>query len=321
MKSDCCDAEDVNASIASHTAAVVAIALPVYNGADHLEEALLSFQNQSYPHFEMLICDNASNDSTAEIAQRFARSDSRFTHCRQTEFLNARDNFIRAYRLTGRKGKYFLWACDDNVWHPEFLEETVGYMEQNQGCSVCGVFLHHFGGNDDADVHVPLPKVFERARLLQFAFERSSVVSIYGLIRRSAIDSVNLNLPAIRDYPDRYYLIQLRSRGHFHVIERDLLAFRAGGISSSGDDPWVRTVIDTNFGEQEMRLLFSFPQITRFEKAVLALKFTYVALRHNIPATVRRPWLLPAYALAALMNRIRPSHWRITNRGLQKKQE
>jgi glycosyltransferase involved in cell wall biosynthesis len=306
--------------VAYHTCdvvATVAIALPVYNGADHLEEALRSFQRQSYPHFEIIVCDNVSTDRTGEIAQSFARNDPRFVYRRETNFLNARDNFIRAYKLTSKRHKYFLWACDDNVWHPEFLQKTVGYMEANPGASVCGVFLHHFGKGSVRNVEIRMRDVFKRVRLLHFGLERSSLVSLYSLMRREAVDSINLELRDIQDYPDRYYLSQLRCCGHFHDIEEDLLAFRAGGISSTGDDPWVRTVIDMNFGDREMKALFDLSLLSWPEKIVLAFKFTYIALRHNIPNTVWRGWLLPVYVFACFMNHVRPSSWKVTDRGLQ----
>ncbi len=303
---------------AQHAPASVAIALPVYNGADDFEEALLSFQNQTYPNFELVICDNASTDATREIAERFARSDPRFIYSWQSEFLNARDNFLRAYRLTNRSHKYFLWACDDNVWHPEFLEKLVGYMESNPNCSACGYYLHHFGGGRDAhELKVPMLDLYKKSRLTQFIFERFSLVSLYSLMRRTAIDAIKLELQDISDYPDRYYLLQLRCFGYFHVFEEDLLGFRAGGISSTGNDPWVRTVIDMNFGEKELNVLFSLPQVNWLEKHLIALKFTYIALRHNIPKTARRAWLLPAYISASFMNNVRPSRWRVTDEGRQ----
>jgi glycosyltransferase involved in cell wall biosynthesis len=296
---------------------MVAIALPVFNGAEHLEEALLSFQRQTYPNFELVICDNASSDATPEIGKRFARCDSRIIYCRQANFMNMRDNFLRAYRLTNPQHKYFLWACDDNVWSPTFLERTVNTMERDPGCSACGFYLHHFGGDDNRKIELRMPRLYKNSRLSHFIFERMSCISIYALMRRCALDQIDLDLPEITDYLERYYLISLRCLGHFNVVEEDLLAFRAGGISSTRDDPWVSTVIDNNFGDRELNLLLSLKRVTWLEKRVLAMKFTYIALRHNIPHTASRLWLLPAYSLSMLMNKIRPSAWKVTNKGLQ----
>jgi len=137
-------------------------------------------------------------------------------------------------------------------------------------------------------------------------------------MRRSAIDGIQLDLGPIRDYPDRYYLAQLRAHGHFHVIEEDLLGFRDGGISSTGDDPWVKTVIDMNFSDEELQVLFSLPALSVAAKAILAWKWSYIALRHNIPDVAKRWWLTPVHFASRVANAIKPSPWRVTDRGLQR---
>ena len=55
----------------------VGIGLPVYNGADYLSDALDSILAQTFTNFEVVICDNASTDATAEIARSYAAADSR----------------------------------------------------------------------------------------------------------------------------------------------------------------------------------------------------------------------------------------------------
>ena len=51
----------------------VSIGLPVYNGADFLEEALDSLLAQTFEDFELIISDNASTDRTQEICQAYCR--------------------------------------------------------------------------------------------------------------------------------------------------------------------------------------------------------------------------------------------------------
>jgi hypothetical protein len=120
------------------------------------------------------------------------------------------------------------------------------------------------------------------------------------------------------DYPDRYYRVQLRCLGYFHVVEEGLVGFRAGGISSTRDDPWVRTVIDLSFGEKELKVLFGSPHLSWLERHAVVRKFTFVALRHNIPKTVGRAWLLPVYVVASILNWMRPSPWRVIDGALQR---
>ena len=45
----------------------LSIGLPVYNGENYLAESLDALLGQSYTDFELIISDNASTDSTADI--------------------------------------------------------------------------------------------------------------------------------------------------------------------------------------------------------------------------------------------------------------
>ena len=49
----------------------VSIGLPVYNGAQFLEEAINSILCQSFIDFELIISDNASSDQTRQICESF----------------------------------------------------------------------------------------------------------------------------------------------------------------------------------------------------------------------------------------------------------
>ena len=55
----------------------VSIGLPVYNGENYMGEAISSLLEQDYGDFELLIADNASTDSSLEIARQFATDDPR----------------------------------------------------------------------------------------------------------------------------------------------------------------------------------------------------------------------------------------------------
>jgi len=53
------------------------ILMCVYNGADFVEEAIVSILSQSYTDFELVIVDDGSTDSTQEICYGFCKQDSR----------------------------------------------------------------------------------------------------------------------------------------------------------------------------------------------------------------------------------------------------
>ena len=55
----------------------VSVLLAVYNGQDHLAEALESIQAQSMPHWELIAVDDGSSDDSARILESFAAGDAR----------------------------------------------------------------------------------------------------------------------------------------------------------------------------------------------------------------------------------------------------
>lgn len=293
----------------------VAIAMPVYNGEAHLEEVLTSIENQTFQDFTVVICDNASTDATPTIAKKFAQRSDNFIYVRMEEFVGALDNMVRAYELSDKRSKYCVIMHDDNVYAPTFLEKMTSYMDANPECAVCGFFLHYVNqrsGKVTARHDVPISPFLRRSKLLYLALETRSVINTFILhcfMRRSAIDGIDL-VPDVDDYPERYYLAQLRGLGTFHVVEEDLATFYGFGIGETGEDPWVKARSFMRFGERELSFISGLRQLTRLEKFVVSQKYAYVTLRHKIPGTVRRWWLFPAYAAANLAGFIRPNKWK-----------
>lgn len=50
---------------------LVSVIMPVYNAAPYLKQAIESILNQTYPNFELLICDDASTDGSVEVIKTF----------------------------------------------------------------------------------------------------------------------------------------------------------------------------------------------------------------------------------------------------------
>ena len=91
----------------------VSIGLPVYNGERYLAETIQSLRDQVFSDFEIIICDNASTDGTAEICRRYLTLDKRIRYYRHSKNLGAAFNFNRTFKLAS--GKYFKWAAHDDL--------------------------------------------------------------------------------------------------------------------------------------------------------------------------------------------------------------
>ena len=115
---------------------MVAIGMPVYNGARHIEEAVHSLLAQTECDLVLLVSDDASTDETPEICARLAEEDGRVRLVRQPTNLGITGNFLHV--LGEASSEFFMWAAQDDRWDPEFLSEgltllrrepdAIGYM-------------------------------------------------------------------------------------------------------------------------------------------------------------------------------------------------
>lgn len=105
----------------------VSICVPTYNRAAILPYAVNSVLNQTYSDFELLICDDASPDHTAEVVAQW--DDPRIRYIRHPQNIKRSRNMRSGFDAA--TGKYFIKFDDDDALTPTFLEKTVTALEQN----------------------------------------------------------------------------------------------------------------------------------------------------------------------------------------------
>jgi glycosyltransferase involved in cell wall biosynthesis len=196
-------------------APLVSIGLPVFNGEALIGRALESLLTQDFRDFEIIVCDNASQDATVQIAAAYADRDGRIRLYRNPQNLGLAGNFNRTFELS--RGRYFKWAAHDD-WHaPESLRVTVQAMEENPAATLCttGVsVVDEHGAEFDrwvqpADLTGPEP----HRRMHQLLLTLGETHPMYGLISASALAQTQL----IQGYvgSDRTLLSELSLLGPF----------------------------------------------------------------------------------------------------------
>jgi len=99
-------------------AASVSIAMATCEGARHIDEQLASFGAQSRLPDELVVCDDASRDDSADRVEHYARrAPFSVRLVRNPERLGITGNFEQAVRLCS--GDLILLADQDDVWRPE----------------------------------------------------------------------------------------------------------------------------------------------------------------------------------------------------------
>jgi glycosyltransferase involved in cell wall biosynthesis len=126
----------------------VTIGLPVYNGQEHIGRAIESVLAQDYSDFELVICDNASDDSTAEVVRGYAASDSRIKFHENGRNIGQIANMNRVFELGS--SEYFRWMGDDDWLEPNYLSKCVEYLDRKPDVIAVTTYIRYFDdeGND-----------------------------------------------------------------------------------------------------------------------------------------------------------------------------
>lgn len=109
-------------------APVISLALPVFNGEKYLAATLDSLLGQDFGDFELVVGDNGSTDSTAEICREYSAGDPRMTYHRSDVNRGATWNYNRLVPLA--RGRYFKWCAHDDLCEPSFLRNCVETLDR-----------------------------------------------------------------------------------------------------------------------------------------------------------------------------------------------
>ena len=105
----------------------VSVCLPVYNGERFLAQAIESVLKQSYADFELLIIDDCSTDSSAEIIQHFKSVDGRVRYLKNECNLGLFENYNECMKQAS--GQYIKLFAQDDIFDPTVLERMVNVFE------------------------------------------------------------------------------------------------------------------------------------------------------------------------------------------------
>ena len=115
---------------------LVSVVTPVYNGERYLSECIESVISQNYKHWEYVIVNNCSTDSTVEIAENYASKDSRIRVSNNKEHFDIISNWNHALRQISPESKYCKVLHADDLLFPEWVEQMVELAEVNPNVGI-----------------------------------------------------------------------------------------------------------------------------------------------------------------------------------------
>lgn len=115
---------------------MISVIIPVYNGQDHIEEAIFSVKAQTYTDWELIIIDDGSSDRTADILSLY-KDDPKIKIFRQK---NAGVSAARNKGIELSSGKYIAFLDSDDVWLNNHLSVMAELIESFPNAGLYGSF-------------------------------------------------------------------------------------------------------------------------------------------------------------------------------------
>ena len=119
---------------------LVSVATPVYNGEKYLAECIESVLAQTYQNWEYVVVNNCSTDRTMEIAQVYARKDTRIRIHNNQEFVSALQNHNTAFRQISPASKYCKVVHADDWLFPDCISQMVKVAETHPSVGIVGAY-------------------------------------------------------------------------------------------------------------------------------------------------------------------------------------
>lgn len=139
---------------------LVSVNITTYNRAHLFPRCIDSVLSQSYPNLEVVVVDDASEDSTPELVSSYQSKDKRIKYHRHES--NKGNAFARNTAWRNSSGLYIAFMDDDDEWiDPHKLEKQVEHFESYKEHSflaiACSSVRLHFDEVQYTDKVISMP--------------------------------------------------------------------------------------------------------------------------------------------------------------------
>lgn len=110
---------------------VVSVVVAVYNMREHIRQCVESVLNQSFPHLELILVDDASTDGTVEILHEYEQCDGRVRLIRREA--NGGAQLARNDGIAVSRGKYIITVDHDDMLERDALRLAVETFRRHEG--------------------------------------------------------------------------------------------------------------------------------------------------------------------------------------------
>lgn len=104
---------------------MVSVIIPIYNAETWLHQSVNSIINQTYKDWELILVDDGSTDSSLEVCNKFALSNSKIKVIHKS---NGGVTSARYFGLRSSKGQFVVFLDADDMLYPSALQILLDYQ-------------------------------------------------------------------------------------------------------------------------------------------------------------------------------------------------
>ena len=203
----------------------VSILSPTYNHEKYIREAIQSIFNQTFQDFEVIIADDASNDSTVEKILNFR--DPRLTLLRNDSNQGTTATSTRCWQQCS--GEYVIALSTDDIYEPQMLGTLVDYLDQHpKALAVFGLanFIDDNGkvlSESWTDIGVGQDRFTHLRQLFRL---QHPFCSVAGMFRRTTFNKFGYFPSYLRQTDDMALYIKILFHGEMPILPDKLLLYR-----------------------------------------------------------------------------------------------
>ncbi|WP_271601004.1 glycosyltransferase family 2 protein [Bradyrhizobium sp. CCBAU 45384] len=231
----------------------ISVGLAVRNGRHIVGRCIESILSQDFADFELVICDNVSDDGTIDTLEEYARADPRVRISVNAVNIGSHENMRRVLDLS--RGTFFRWISADDWLEPKYLSACVRALENRpDAIGVTTWFTIHTpeGSTRYEQYEGEFPDSADPARRFErmlwfFHAGDAKYDPIYGTYRRDSL--IRTPFPRPSERTDWLISAELALRGPIiHLDER--LANRTREYIPGVDRVAFRRRLDPAHGER-----------------------------------------------------------------------
>lgn len=218
---------------------ILSVVSPVYNGAKYLEPFLRSVLQQSFPHFELIMVDDGSTDSSIEIIKTYQKKDSRIHLIGQN---HKGAGSARNFGLSRAKGQYIIFLDCDDWFSEDFFKTMIDRIEADQSdIAICEFFIYNQQTGEMGKSAIPETRnqKIERTNLVFDIFAPNPWTKLYRISFLKKKELLFQEIPSCNDWSFAYTSLACVEK--ISVIRKPLVYYRTKTTTSISSYRYKRT--------------------------------------------------------------------------------